>query len=98
MLSSSLLLAAPFAMGVLAQSSSSASSFPSASMSSNNSAPAATTLNLFLDSESDQAFVGSIIAADACETTVALVCTQGDYGFGQFSVTCDGQNVVRDIP
>ena len=87
-----ILAAAPLALGALAQSPS--STLSTASGSANSSAPEP-TLHLFLDSEPDQAFVGSIIDANPCETTIAIACTEGDYGFNQFSFTCDGQQVVR---
>lgn len=88
-----------FAAGSYAQASSSSINFGgiSSSSSTTSASPVAaqTTMNLFIDAGSDQGFVGSVIAADSCETTYALYCTEGDYGSGILSQTCDPNAVVR---
>ena len=93
-MASRILFLAPFALGALAQNFSSTTGFSQATGTANNSASAETTLTLFLDAEPDQGFVGSIVDANPCETTIALACTEGDYGFAQFSETCDGSSIV----
>lgn len=53
-----------------------------------------TTLNLFVDSDSDQKFIGSIVEANCDETTIALRCTAGDYSVGPISTTCNPSATV----
>lgn len=95
MLSSTLLILTPFALGAFAQSSSSSLPFPTAaetaSSNANSSSAAGRTLTLFVDAAgTDQGFAGSVVDANPCETTIAMRCTAGTYALGQSDVTCDG--------
>ncbi|KAK3721782.1 hypothetical protein LTR37_002947 [Vermiconidia calcicola] len=76
-----ILLLASLALGAFAQSSSAVA--------------AQTNLNLFIDAGTDQNFIGSVMAADCGATTYALACTEGDYGSGILSSTCDPSATVR---
>ncbi|KAK3713753.1 hypothetical protein LTR37_008239 [Vermiconidia calcicola] len=76
-----LFLLASLALGAFAQSSSAVA--------------AQTNANLFIDADTDQNFIGSVIAADCSATTYALVCPEGDYGSGILSSTCDPSATVR---
>ena len=93
MFSRTLLLAA-LTSGALAQSSMSISSAPS-STSAFPSVKAQTTVNLFIDAQSNDNFIGEVVDADSCETTMKLRCTAGGIA-GVFSSTqCDPSVTVR---
>ena len=95
MYTSQVLFLGAFALGSYAQFSSS-SSGALGGFSSTTAPPVAaqTTVNLFVDADSDEQFVGSVVSADSCETTYALVCTRGDYGSASYSTTCDPSQTV----
>lgn len=87
-------LLAIFACGSYAQFSSSVG----ASSSPSTTAPPATTqttVNLFIGTATDEQLAVSVVAADSCETTIALVCTKGNYGSGELAGTCDPNQTVR---
>jgi hypothetical protein len=89
------LLAAFFILGSYAQFSSSSSPLGNSASSTSSTVAAQTTMNLFLGASPNEGFVGSVVAADACDTTYALACTSGDYsvpGYGQTS--CNPEHTV----
>jgi hypothetical protein len=59
------------------------------------SAIAQTTLNLFIDGSDSEQFVGSVVSANCDETTFAFKCTEGSYGSGILSSSCDPSATVR---
>lgn len=91
-------LLAPFALGALAQNSlfspTTTSSRPSGSRNNSSNAEASTTMNLFVEYPPGANFAGSIVDANGCDTTIALVCTEGDIYVGGYSIPCDGQETV----
>lgn len=52
------------------------------------------SFDLFVNGNSNQKFVGSIVAADCSQTTIALRCTAGVAGVAAFNSTCNGQTEV----
>ncbi|KAK5175207.1 uncharacterized protein LTR77_000344 [Saxophila tyrrhenica] len=83
-----------FALGSYAQSISSSAVLGSSSTTA-SSVDAQTTMNLFIDAGSDQQFIGEVLNADCDKTTYGLYCTEGDYGSGILSSTCDPDAIAR---
>lgn len=56
---------------------------------------AQTTMRLFVDAKPEEGFVGSIVAVESCDITIALACTEGYYGSGLMTTTCNPSATVR---
>jgi hypothetical protein len=73
----------------LASNAQSSSSSAAVGSSTTSSITAQTTQQLFIGGDRDQDYVASVVAANACDTTYALVCTGGDYDGLYGETTCD---------